>query len=91
MNTKRLILSGLAFLTIGTASAQGILGGHVTGNIQLDGQMSHEDTVIGADPVPEALKLNARADILYTNGDFSAGLRFLRGLRVKSKVPLLNS
>ena len=76
MNIKRLLLTGLAFLSVGTAGAQGILGGHVTGNIQLDGQMSHEDTLIGADAVPEALKLNARADILYTNGDFSAGLRF---------------
>ena len=76
MNIKRTLLAGLACLLAGSAGAQGLLGGHVTGNIQLDGQMSHEDTVIGADPVPEALKLNARADILYTNGDFSAGLRF---------------
>lgn len=76
MKNKRLLLSALACIISGVAGAQGILGGHVTGNIQLDGQMSHEDTVIGADPVPEALKLNARADILYTNGDFSAGMRF---------------
>lgn len=59
-----------------TASAQGILGGHVTGNVQLDGQISHRDSIIGADDVPEKLLMNARADILYTNGNFSAGLRF---------------
>ena len=76
MRNKRLLLTTVACLMGGMAGAQGILGGHVTGNIQLDGQMSREDTVIGADAVPEALKLNARADILYTNGDFSAGLRF---------------
>ena len=76
MNVKKILLAGLACLAAASAGAQGLLGGHVTGNIQLDGQMSHEDSVIGADPVPEALKLNARADILYTNGDFSAGLRF---------------
>lgn len=76
MKIKGLLLTGIACIIASSAGAQGILGGHVTGNIQLDGQMSHEDTVIGADPVPEALKLNARADILYTNGDFSAGLRF---------------
>ncbi len=74
--TKRLFLTGLICLTAGTAGAQGIMGGHVTGNIQLDGQMSREDSVIGAENVPERLKMNARADILYTNGDFSAGLRF---------------
>lgn len=55
---------------------QGLLGGHVTGNVQLDGQMSRADSTIGAQDVPEKLLLNARADILYTNGDFSAGLRF---------------
>ena len=59
-----------------TGSAQGILGGHVTGNVQVDGQMSSADSVIGAEDVPEKLLMNARADILYTNGDFSAGLRF---------------
>lgn len=68
-----LILWGL---TIATASAQGIMGGHVTGNVQIDGQMSHADSVIGATDVPQRLLMNARADILYTNGDFSAGLRF---------------
>lgn len=56
--------------------AQGILGGHVTGNVQIDGQISHRDSVIGAADVPENLLLNARADILYTNGPFSAGMRF---------------
>ncbi len=76
MKKKRLLLSALACMLAGAAGAQGIMGGHVTGNIQFDAQMSHEDTLIGAENVPERLKLNARADILYTNGDFSAGLRF---------------
>lgn len=76
MKTKKKLLFGLFCLLGSSAGAQGIMGGHVTGNIQLDGQMSHADTVIGASDVPEVLKMNARADILYTNGDFSAGLRF---------------
>ncbi len=58
------------------ATAQGIMGGHVTGNIQVDAQMSRADSVIGAEDVPERLLMNARADILYQNGDFSAGMRF---------------
>lgn len=58
------------------SAAQGILGGHVTGNIQFDGQISHRDTIIGADDVPKKLLSNIRTDILYTNGDFSAGLRY---------------
>ena len=74
---KRLfLLAGFACLVASAATAQGILGGHVTGNVQLDAQVSHKDSVIGADDVPENLLMNARADILYTNGDFSAGLRF---------------
>jgi hypothetical protein len=78
MNIKRkqLSLLGLLLATSLGANAQGIMGGHVTGNIQLDGQISREDSVIGAANVPEKLLMNARADILYTNGNFSAGLRF---------------
>ena len=75
MTRKTLILS-LALALGAAASAQGILGGHVTGNVQLDGQMSRADSVIGAEEVPERLLLNARADSLYTNGNFSAGIRF---------------
>lgn len=63
-------------MAAGNSAAQGILGGHVTGNIQIDGQTSTKDTIIGASAVEEGLLLNARADILYTNGNFSAGMRF---------------
>lgn len=76
MKIKSIIVLALAAGFGATAAAQGIAGGHVTGNVQLDAQMSREDTVIGATNVPEKLLMNARADILYTNGDFSAGLRF---------------
>ena len=67
-----IVLFHLPFL----ASAQGRLGGHVTGNLQLDMQMSREDSTIGAPDVPEQLLMNARADIHYSNGAFDAGLRF---------------
>ncbi len=76
MNRLKLIMSALLIGGATTASAQGIMGGHVTGNVQVDGQMSHADSTIGSQDVPEKLLMNARADILYTNGDFSAGLRF---------------
>ena len=74
---KRLLLTSLAVIAASMfANAQGIMGGHVTGNIQVDAQMSRADSVIGAEDVPEKMLMNARADILYQNGDFSAGLRF---------------
>lgn len=75
--TLRSLLLTAALLSAATAAqAQGIMGGHVTGNVQLDGQISKADSVIGASDVMEKLLMNARADILYTNGNFSAGLRF---------------
>ena len=76
MKRKEIIALALLAAVAATAQGQGLLGGHVTGNVQLDGQMSSADSTIGAQDVPEKLLLNARADILYTNGDFSAGLRF---------------
>ena len=76
MMIKKIFTLALLATLGATLSAQGIMGGHVTGNVQLDGQMSKADSVIGAQDVPEWLLMNARADILYTNGDFSAGLRF---------------
>lgn len=76
MKRKKILALALFAAVAATAQGQGLLGGHVTGNVQLDGQMSSADSTIGAEDVPEKLLLNARADILYTNGDFSAGLRF---------------
>ena len=73
---RNTFLLATLLLACGSVGAQGLMGGHVTGNVQLDGQMSSADSSIGAGDVPEGLLLNARADILYTNGDFSAGLRF---------------
>lgn len=76
MKRIRFLLVSTMVLAAANVGAQGILGGHVTGNVQLDGQISRADSVIGASDVPEWLLSNARADILYTNGGFSAGLRF---------------
>ncbi len=77
MKTKHaFVVTLLLWGTSSWVSAQGILGGHVTGNVQFDGQMSSADSIIGAADVPEKMLMNARADILYTNGGFSAGLRF---------------
>lgn len=76
MKKRSLLMLALASAWGCVVQGQGLLGGHVTGNVQVDGQMSRADSTIGAQDVPEKLLLNARADIMYTNGDFSAGLRF---------------
>lgn len=76
MKRKSLLVMAILAVSATAAQGQGIMGGHVTGQVQLDGQMSRADSTIGAQDVPERLLMNARADIMYTNGDFSAGLRF---------------
>ncbi len=71
-------ISVILFLALFSLSsyAQSILGGKVTGNFQMDIQASKEDSIIGAEKVYEKLLSNAFANINYTSGDFSAGLRF---------------
>lgn len=69
-----LIISFIAFSI--NSFSQGIFGGKVTGNFQMDIQASREDSVIGAEKVNEKMLMNTFTNILYTNGDFSAGMRF---------------
>lgn len=59
------------------AKAQSLLeGGKVTGNFQLDAQVYQADSAIGAYEVEEKMRMNAFANILYSNGNFNAGMRF---------------
>lgn len=51
-------------------------GGRVTGNFQLDAQVYKADSAIGAFEVEEKMRMNAFANLLYSNGNFNAGLRF---------------
>ena len=73
---KKILLIALFIGFCAPIYAQGILGGKVTGNVQIDAQASKEDAAIGAEDVPEKLLSNMYANILYTNGDFTAGVRF---------------
>lgn len=57
-------------------TAQDLLQGKVTGNFQLDAMLYKADSTIGAQEVKEKLLSNAFANLLYTQGNFSAGLRF---------------
>lgn len=61
-------------------SAQDILsGGKVTGNIQVDAQIYSEDDKLGITDSTLNYKkfgMNGFANVLYTNGDFKAGMRF---------------
>lgn len=50
--------------------------GEVHGNIQTDAQYYNPDTTIGAATVPEKMGFNGFANIIYTKGNFSAGIRY---------------
>jgi len=76
MKLKKLFMAVAATVAVASVHGQGIMGGNVTGNVQMDAQMSRADSTIGASDMVDKMRLNARADILYTNGNFSGGLRF---------------
>lgn len=50
--------------------------GEVHGNLQVDAQYYNPDSSIGAPPVPEKLLMNSAANINFTKGNFSAGIRY---------------
>jgi hypothetical protein len=54
--------------------AQG--GGEVHGNVQMDAQYYRTDSVIGAFQPEDQMRMNAFANVLYTNGNFTAGMRY---------------
>jgi len=55
---------------------QGFIPGEVHGNFQTDLQYYNSDTAIGAPEVPEKLLMRGFANVNYTRGKFSAGLRY---------------
>ena len=57
--------------------------GKVSGSFQTDAQYYFEDSVIGAPEFPEGMGANSFLNLIYTNGDFSAGMR------VESYMPTL--
>ena len=57
--------------------AQNVLSqGKISGNFQMDAQYYFQDSAIGAPDGPEKLLVNGFANLLYTNGNFTAGLRY---------------
>lgn len=59
--------------------AQGLLGGKVTGNTQIDAQIYAEDEKLGITDSSMNYRefgMNGFANILYSNGNFNAGIRF---------------
>ena len=75
---KHIIFIGLFFLTGLTVWSQSkfLQNSRISGNVQMDAQYYIPDAAIGADTVQDKVRANAFANINYTNGGFSAGLRY---------------
>ena len=58
------------------AQEDGPDAGQVTGNVQMLFQTYQEDTLIGAQVPPSKTGFNAFGNLIYTRGDFSAGMRY---------------
>lgn len=50
--------------------------GQIHGNFGLDAQYYFNDSLIGAPVVPEKFRMNGFLNLVYTNGNFSAGVRY---------------
>jgi len=56
--------------------SQEIFGGNVHGSFQMDAQYYNEDTLIGATKPDEKMAANSFLNVIYTNKDFEAGIRY---------------
>ncbi len=77
---KHSIWIALLLLGAGEVKAQDFLGGgKVSGNIQVDAQVYTEDEPLGITDSTlnyEKFGMNGFANVLYSNGNFNAGMRF---------------
>ncbi|HET6991273.1 MAG TPA: DUF6029 family protein, partial [Bacteroidia bacterium] len=64
-----------------------VAGGQIHGNFEINAQTYTPDSIIGADTIPEKGLMNAYGNINYTNGNFSAGVRYEAYLNELSGYP----
>lgn len=75
MNSKVLLLL-ILIIQIVQLSAQDDKIGQIHGNFGLTGQTYMEDSLIGAPFVAEKYLMNAYGNVIFTKGNFTAGVRF---------------
>ena len=78
MSCKKLIKAVIVLIFLlffSNVNAQ-IAGGSISGNLQFDAQYYREDSTINAPDVPETILTNGFANIIFTSGNFSAGIRY---------------
>ncbi|KAA3650752.1 MAG: hypothetical protein DWP98_04055 [Bacteroidetes bacterium] len=80
MKLKTLLAICLAFFGFSKLSAQNfeetMSNGQIRGNFQFDMQYYQEDSAIGAQQPSEEILSNGFLNLIYTNGNFSTGIRY---------------
>ncbi|UPT67687.1 MAG: DUF6029 family protein [Sphingobacteriales bacterium JAD_PAG50586_3] len=84
---KRILSALFCLLTLALSAQQdttkkGLDLGQIHGNFQADFQYYNTDTLIGAPVVPEKIRSNGFMNLIYTRGNFTAGVRFESYLNV---------
>jgi len=74
MNFFKIVIP--VFLLSTNIQAQTNNEGQLHGNFQVDMQTYQKDSLIGAPEVPEKTLLNSYANLTYTKGNFTAGIRY---------------
>lgn len=67
---------GLLCFTLLYGQEKQVDWGQIQGNFQLDAQYYNKDSLIGAPVVPEKMRAAGFANLLYTRGKLSAGIRY---------------
>jgi hypothetical protein len=70
------LLTGLISFLSAQTSLNNIAGGQIHGNFEMTAQYYNPDSIIGADTIPEKALFNGFSNVNYTNGNFSAGIRY---------------
>lgn len=70
------LLLGFISFSFAQTSLNNIAGGQIHGNFEIDAQYYIPDSLIGADTIPEKALFNGWSNVNYTNGKFSAGIRY---------------
>lgn len=73
---KFLAFSALILISVRAFPQSLLQNSHISGNFQSDFQYYYADSLIGAPEVPEKFLMNGFMNLQYTNGNFSAGVRY---------------
>src|SRR5205823_4279091 len=74
---KKLFLLFIFLFSFGFIFSQNnTSSGEIHGNLQANAQYYNPDASIGAPPVPEKMLMQGFSNLMYTNGNFNAGIRY---------------